>query len=129
MLDDLQRSLDRLNNQARFVQMIIDNKLVISKKKKIILMAELKKLSFRPFPKIEDAKQAGEDQQAAEDSENEEDGAMGIHDYDYLLGVSSYLLFLLTLADCPRCRCGHSRKKESRSYDARLATSSSRLTL
>lgn len=71
-LAEMQRGLDRLSNQARFVQMIIDNKLTISKKKKSVLMAELKKLDFKPFAKVEDAKKAGEEQQVAEESENEE---------------------------------------------------------
>jgi DNA topoisomerase II len=83
----MQRELDKLSNQARFVQMIIDNKLSISKKKKAILMAELKKLGFKPYAKVEDAKKAGEEEQAAEESDNEEEAAMGAHDYDYLLGV------------------------------------------
>ena len=83
----MQRDLDKLNNQARFVQMIIDNKLVISKKKKSVLMAELKKLGFMAYIKVEDAKKAGEQQQVVEESETEDDAAVGAHDYDYLLGV------------------------------------------
>ena len=85
----MQRELDRLSNQARFVQMIIDNKLTISRKAKSVLMAELKKLGFKAFAKIEDAKKAGEEQQAAEESDSEKDGTVGFHDYDYLLGVRS----------------------------------------
>ena len=83
----MQKDLDKLNNQARFVQMIIDNKLTISKKKKSVLMLELKKLGFKAFAKVDDAKKAGETQQAAEDSDGEEDAAIGSRDYDYLLGV------------------------------------------
>ena len=83
----MQKDLDRLSNQARFVQMIIDNKLTISRKRKSALMTELKKLSFKAFAKVEDAKKAGEEQPVAEESESEEDGAIGARDYDYLLGV------------------------------------------
>lgn len=83
----MQKDLDKLSNQARFVQMIIDNKLIISKKKKSALMLELKKLGFTSFSKVEDAKKAGESQQAVEESDEEEDGAIGSRDYDYLLGV------------------------------------------
>jgi DNA topoisomerase II len=85
----MQRQLDRLSNQARFVQMIIDNKLSISKKKKDVLMAELKKLAFKPFSKVDDAKRAGEEQPAGEESDTEASGggASGSHGYDYLLGV------------------------------------------
>jgi DNA topoisomerase II len=86
-LADMQRELDKLSNQARFVQMIIDNKLTISKKKKSALMTELKKLGFKAYEKMEDAKKAGEEQEAVEESDNEENAAIGAHDYDYLLGV------------------------------------------
>jgi DNA topoisomerase II len=88
----MQRELDRLTNQARFVQMIIDNKLSISKKKKGVLMAELKKLGFKPYAKVEDAKKAGEEQDVAVESESEEDAAIGAHDYDYLLGMPLWSL-------------------------------------
>ncbi len=67
--------------------MIIDNKLTISKKKKTVLMSELKKLGFLAYTKVEDAKKAGEKQQVAQESESEEDAVGGAHDYDYLLGV------------------------------------------
>ena len=36
----------------------IDGKLVVSKKKKAVLVVELKKLDFTPFPKVADAKAA-----------------------------------------------------------------------
>jgi len=66
--------------------MIIDGKLVVSKKKKAVLVEELKKLSFDPFPKVADAKKAGELEDAQEDEDNEPE--VGANDYDYLLGVS-----------------------------------------
>ncbi|CAN9376878.1 unnamed protein product [Alternaria alternata] len=63
----------KMTNQARFIQMIIDGKLTVSKKKKAVLVQELKKLGFAPFPKVEDAKAAGE---------------VNANDYDYLLGMA-----------------------------------------
>lgn len=70
--------------------MIIDGKLIVSKKKKAVLMAELKKLNFKGFPKIEDASKAGELENTLENDEDDgEDGAVGAADYDYLLGVST----------------------------------------
>lgn len=77
-----------MTNQSRFIQMIIDGKLVVSKKKKIALVAELKKLNFKPFPKVADAKKEGEDEDAAEDEDAEGEAEVGANDYDYLLGVS-----------------------------------------
>lgn len=78
-----------MTNQSRFIQMIIDGKLVVSKKKKAVLVEELKKLNFTPFPKVADAKKAGELVDAQEDDEESEQ-EVGAGDYDYLLGVSFF---------------------------------------
>jgi hypothetical protein len=69
--------------------MIIDGKLVISKKKKAVLIAELKEKKFRAFPKSTDAAKAGELEAFMENEEEEEDASSGSNGYDYLLGVSS----------------------------------------
>jgi DNA topoisomerase-2 len=88
----MHKDLDRMTNQARFIQMIIDGQLIVSKKKKVVLMAELKKLNFRPFPKVEDASKAAETERALEGSDDDDETAggadVGARDYDYLLGVS-----------------------------------------
>ena len=69
--------------------MIIDRELNISKKKKAVLIAELKKLNFKPFAKIEDATKDGEIAPVVEDdAENDDDEiALASSSYDYLLGV------------------------------------------
>jgi DNA topoisomerase-2 len=98
----MQKDFDKLTNQARFIKMIIDGKLVVSKKKKAVLMAELKKLNFQPFRKVEDASKAGELENTAENDEEEDetsDGAIGARDYDYLLGVSGLVLEYMKLAN------------------------------
>jgi DNA topoisomerase-2 len=93
LLDELQKQLDRLSNQARFIQMIIDGKLVVSKKKKAVLIAELRKLNFTPFPKVSQAKKAGEDEEAVEEEASEDaDEEIGSADYDYLLGMPIWSL-------------------------------------
>lgn len=80
-----------MSNQARFIKMIIDGDLVVSRKKKAVLMAELKKLNFKPIPKVEDASKAAETERAleGEDEDDETEGGsdVGARDYDYLLGV------------------------------------------
>lgn len=82
----------KLKNQARFVTEIIDNKLVVSKKKKPVLVAELRARDYEPFPKVSDAKKAGETEEVAEnEDEASGDDNSGARDYDYLLGVSYYL--------------------------------------
>ncbi len=79
----------KLKNQARFVMEIIDNKLTVSKKKKPVLVAELRKRDYEPFPKVKDAKRAGEDDDVVDnDEEIAADEDRGARDYDYLLGVS-----------------------------------------
>ena len=85
----MQKDLDKFTNQARFVQMIIDGKLVVSKKKKMVLVQELKEKNFKPFPKVSDPVKEGELAPIADnDEEEEEDVEVGAAAYDYLLGVS-----------------------------------------
>lgn len=85
----MQRELEKYTNQARFVQMIIDGRLIVSKKKKLVLVSELKKLGFKAFTKVADAIKEGELEPIADDDEEaEEDIETGANSYDYLLGVS-----------------------------------------
>ncbi len=69
---------------------IIDNKLVVSKKRKPILVAELRQRQYEPFPKVKDAQKAGETDDVVEnDEEATTDEDEGARDFDYLLGVST----------------------------------------
>lgn len=91
LLSEMQKELDRLSNQSRFIKMIIDGSLVVSRKKKKDLVAELKRLNFKPFPKVVDARKEGEFEAVVEnddESEEADDAEAGASDYDYLLGVS-----------------------------------------
>ena len=80
-------SFERLTNQARFVQMIVNKDLVVSNRKKTDIIADLRKYKFRPFPKTR-AKTSGETEPAEED--DEEDGTQA--DFDYLLGMAIWSL-------------------------------------
>ncbi|KAF2116306.1 DNA topoisomerase [Lophiotrema nucula] len=91
-LEVMQKELEKWSNQQRFIQMIIDGKLVVSKKKKAVLVAELQKLGFKPFPKVSDAKNAGELEDAQEDDEEDGEQGVGANDYDYLLGMAIWSL-------------------------------------
>lgn len=103
----MQKDLDKLSNQARFVQMIIDNQLVISKKKKTDLIAELKKRNFKAFPKVAEAIKEGELEPIVEnDEECGEDAEIGANAYDYLLGVSEMWDQWWTEANDGRCPSG-----------------------
>lgn len=112
-MNELQKDLDKLTNQARFVQMIIDGKLVISKKKKSVLIAELKEKGFKPIPKVIEAVKAGETEPTVDEEEESSEETEAASDaYDYLLGVSFSSLLLLSIGRTGlvnssfRCRCG-----------------------
>ncbi|PGH23606.1 DNA topoisomerase 2 [Polytolypa hystricis UAMH7299] len=94
VLGELQRELEKFTNQARFIKMIIDGKLVIAKKRKADLVPELKEKGFKPFPKVSDAAKAGEITPVAEDEEEEEleNEVLGLDVYDYLLGMPLWSL-------------------------------------
>ena len=93
----MQADLDKLSNQAKFIRMIVDNKLVVSKKKKTVLVAELRDKGFKPIPKVIDARKEGEFEPVVNEDEEHEEAAEGKEtnaaDYDYLLGVSRTLHF------------------------------------
>lgn len=80
MLSDMNRMLLKLTNQARFIKMIVDKELIVSGRKRIDIIAELKKKGFDTFSKKDETKQADEN----EDEETETEVGDG---YNYLLGV------------------------------------------
>ncbi|KAG1825417.1 DNA topoisomerase [Suillus subaureus] len=97
LANELQIQFERLSNQARFVKMIVDKELVVSNRKKNDLMAELRRLKFRSFPKVTKAKAAGETEDVVqpEDEEDEAEESVkdaGTTDYDYLLGMAIWSL-------------------------------------
>ncbi|KAJ8613066.1 hypothetical protein MRB53_037118 [Persea americana] len=92
MLGEMQKELEKLSNQARFVKMIIDGELIVAKKKKAALVAELLARHFKPIPKIADAKKEGEFEMVVEEEESEEDKVPGANDFDYLLGMAIWSL-------------------------------------
>ncbi|KAJ7050273.1 hypothetical protein C8F01DRAFT_950579, partial [Mycena amicta] len=96
---ELQSAFEKLANQARFVQMIVNRELVISNRKKVDIVVDLRKHKFHAFPKIKKAKDAGTDEPVIEeeheqDDEDEEEsvdgGSAGNNpaDFDYLLGMA-----------------------------------------
>lgn len=88
MLSEMTKELEKMTNQARFIQMIIDGQLVVSKRKKVELVKELKAKNFKPIAKAVDAIKEGELAPIADDDEeSEEDVETGASSYDYLLGV------------------------------------------
>lgn len=76
---------------ARFVEEIIDGKLVVSRKQRAVLVQELRDRKYEAFPRGESVKKArntdeemDEDEEEADELESNQPGA---GDYDYLLSV------------------------------------------
>ncbi|KAI4094435.1 MAG: hypothetical protein LQ344_002184 [Seirophora lacunosa] len=93
LLSEMTKDLEKMTNQARFIQMIIDGQLVISRKKKQDLVKELKAKKFKPIAKAIDAIKEGELAPIADnDEESEEDIQTGASSYDYLLGMPLWSL-------------------------------------
>ena len=91
--NELSNELDKLNNQARFVKMIVEKELVVSNRKKADIVSELRRKEFKPFPKVAQAKEAGETADVVEEEPeaptvNNESNS----DFDYLLGMAIWNL-------------------------------------
>lgn len=89
----------KLKNQARFIQEIMDSKLVVSRKKKQVIVEELRERKYEAFPKGQDSKKTKSEEEEEEEENNEDDAVDGntdtsANDYDYLLSVRLY--------DCPK---------------------------
>ena len=95
LLEEMSHDLEKWTNQARFILMIIDGKLVVAKKKKVILVEELRKHKFTPIGKSPNApKEKSLDPLAdeEEEKEDEENAELGAADYDYLLSMPIWSL-------------------------------------
>ncbi|KHJ30388.1 putative dna topoisomerase 2 [Erysiphe necator] len=92
-LDKIDTEYRKLKNQARFVLEIIDNKLVVSRKKKSILVNELRQRGYEAFPKGRDSPVTTSNDNSVENDDDigaEEDG--GARDFDYLLSLPIWSL-------------------------------------
>lgn len=97
LLVDLTAELEKLSNQARFIDMIIKKELVVGGRKRKDLVVELTKLGFKTFSKKKEAEMAGELEPSLDDNDAEEveeaDESVKKEEkigdgYNYLLGVS-----------------------------------------
>ncbi|RXW18452.1 hypothetical protein EST38_g7420 [Candolleomyces aberdarensis] len=92
---EIETALNKLQNQIRFIQMIVEKKLNVSNRKKADIVADLRRLEFTPFPKVTKAKTANAEDAEEEEEEEEDDGdnpSGAVTDYDYLLGMPIYSL-------------------------------------
>jgi DNA topoisomerase II len=91
----------KLLNQARFIKEIMDNKLVVNRKKRQVIVDELRSRKYEPFPKNSDTKKAKseEDEVEAEgEDEVETESDTGVRDFDYLLSVSFPIHYLFRVS-------------------------------
>ncbi|KAK0637201.1 DNA topoisomerase [Bombardia bombarda] len=87
----------RLQNQYRFISEIIENELIVSKKRKDILVKELRERKYEAFPpKADDnRKNKSTDEELVGEQEEDDDAiAGGARDYDYLLSMPIWSLTL-----------------------------------
>ncbi|ESK98132.1 dna topoisomerase ii [Moniliophthora roreri MCA 2997] len=84
---ELQNAFEKLSNQARFVQMIIDRKLSVSGRKKADIVVDLRAHKFRPFPRRKIKATADQEEAEENDAIEEEEEEGGDTDYDYLLSM------------------------------------------
>lgn len=101
-MNELTLVFERLSNQARFIQMFIKGQIKISNCETAEIVRDLRKLEFRPFPKVAKVKVAANPDDSVMinpgDLESEDEGDMeetddltaagSLHDYDYLLEMS-----------------------------------------
>ncbi|RSM18389.1 hypothetical protein CDV31_002713 [Fusarium ambrosium] len=84
----------KLKNQARFIKEIIDGDLIVGKKKKAVLVQELRDRKYEAFPPGGDKKKTAdeEDDDGDDNQEVEGDSDGGARDYDYLLSMPIWSL-------------------------------------
>ncbi len=91
MAGELQDAFEKLSNQARFVQMIVDKKLVVSNRKKVDIVADLRHHEFRPYPKKPKGPKVSDDDDNQDNAAEEVDDELDT-DFDYLLTMPIYNL-------------------------------------
>lgn len=102
MLSILKRDLEILDNKQRFIILIVEDKLVVRKKKKTEIVNEMYKLGFTPMSKINQIRIASKlepdipvvNSEENPNEEEEEEGAVKAREYDYLLSMPLWSLTL-----------------------------------
>lgn len=87
LVDELTNIHEKISNQARFITMIIKKELVISNRKRAVIVAELRAKNFRPFPKVQKAIVAGDVDEEEEVEDINAEGGLD-SDFDYLLQMA-----------------------------------------
>lgn len=77
----------KLKNQARFIQEIMDGKLVVSRKKKQVIVEELRTRKYESFPRGQEKKTKTEEEEEEGNNEENEEADTAANGYDYLLSM------------------------------------------
>lgn len=78
------RQLDKVSNQARFIQMCVKKEIVLDEKDEKVIIQELRDLKFKPISQ-KAAKEGEEEAQQDGQQVEQEEGKSG--DFDYLLDM------------------------------------------
>ncbi|SPN98603.1 related to DNA topoisomerase II [Cephalotrichum gorgonifer] len=87
----------KMTNQARFITEIMDEVLIVNKKKKDVIIQELRDANYEAFPpKSQDGKKRSTDEELGTGTNEGEEGSggaaqdsdPGVRDYDYLLSMA-----------------------------------------
>ena len=92
-MDEMNKELRKFSNQERFIREIIEGKLVVARKKKTALIAELKARDYSTLSDVADAvKEENLEPFLENDEESEAEGDIKSNGYDYLLGMPLWSL-------------------------------------
>jgi len=97
MLSKLTRERNVLSDKARFIQLVVDGKLTIAKKKKAMLITELRALKLRTLQEIQQTSGyvnplEEEEKEEEEEVDLQQAGQKVEKGYDYLLGMPLWSL-------------------------------------
>lgn len=97
LLQELENDLVLLDNKKRFIEMVVDNKLRVAKRKKAEILSDLIRLKFKSIPKVakkggkaEDVNVDGDAEMTNGDKDSGED--VSAKGYEYLLSLSLWSL-------------------------------------
>eukprot|EP00178_Gracilaria_changii_P015956 TRINITY_DN448_c0_g1_i1.p2 TRINITY_DN448_c0_g1~~TRINITY_DN448_c0_g1_i1.p2 ORF type:complete len:1029 (-),score=202.61 TRINITY_DN448_c0_g1_i1:8870-11956(-) len=112
ILEELQKELLRLDNKQRFILMVVDGKLKVSKRKKVEIISDLKRLKFDPIPRGGKRKES-EGDELDEDNDGGDVEGSSLHtedekNYDYLLSMP---LWSLTFEKVQQLRSQRDKKE------------------
>ncbi|ORZ40275.1 DNA topoisomerase [Catenaria anguillulae PL171] len=91
LVDVLTRELTMLQNKTRFIREVVDRSLIIERKRKSELVAELRRRGYMPESKLRDSSSSvAAAAESADNNDSDEDDAAG--DFNYLLSMPLYSL-------------------------------------